>query len=1182
MTTDTSLDEMLAEVDRALHAVEPTAFFVPPRIIRRVIRHEHELPGLGLSVPHRKTYVISQRRLAILVDPDELGFDDISEFPEKAILLARPDEERLAGFTLEDLLARVWRLLFHARVHVELDRAVEAGRLTTAAIRERIDRIGQVEFDEMLAVCRQEMFLLEPSTPESAYIEAAAVYLELRYFSPHWLPDYFPALLGDFSRVDEVFAEDLDAERLFRATRPAGAPLPDVAARESDQRHEPAPLESGNGRPHIDSATERRQPPDAPSRPRTRPSRRVFARLMRKADRASTGGNQVKAAILRTRALRYADSQQVHEAMSGAAAELDRLTARLQEALEFSNEDARHWREALAGLLAGALEGFWTADKRLLYDLQKVCVDHEREISKVDLLKWLFSFGKKPIKRLLPNQREVLMSKHLRRATDHLSQARLSGEERERLSHLLHDAAAAAENQMRRRLRPLVRQALDEVALEPTNVPERVSRDKLVEELLDLVAHRGFINMGNLRDALSRNHLKLDDLSGPAELWKGDRLLRVNRRLGDLLDGVYHPAEFYLRGLQGLSSLAFGTRLGRFVTRYLAIPFGGAIVLIIGFKELAHHIVGDEHPISQMGFTSFRFQMAVLSLGLFLFGLIHVRPFRRLVFQTVKWTYRGVKGLVYDLPAWFLGHGWVRLLRRSRPYELFRRHLFQPLVLTGVFAFALPALGLYPWPSLYVTAVVFLLLAAAVNSRAGRDFEELTAERVHRAWHRIRVHVFVAMFDLVMNTFKRVLEAIERLLYAVDEWLRFKSGETIVTLAVKAVLGVFWAVIAYVVRFCVTLLIEPQVNPIKHFPVVTVAHKLILPLAITPSITQTPSPLASILLWVVPISIETANTICMAVVWCIPGVFGFLVWELKENWRLYAANRSRSLRSVLVGDHGETMTRLLRSGFHSGTLPKLFAKLRRAERKTRPGRHNPAITRLHEKLHHNVTAIRRFVERELLGYLAASRSCGELRPTVGQIHAASNSVRIELLPPQPEASDGAEASASEGQHGESTWLAFQEQSGWLVAGLSRPGWFGRLADDERQTSSVALAGFYRMATVDLIREQLEQEFGPAPPPYDITDRGLVVWPGDDYQVVVRYDLDQRPILRPRPPATARTHHLPPLDARQALFCEHEIAWRDWVAVWQAERDGQRLPALFDADVRLLPPALQRVEAAVAS
>ena len=46
----------------------------------------------------------------------------------------------------------------------------------------------------------------------------------------------------------------------------------------------------------------------------------------------------------------------------------------------------------------------------------------------------------------------------------------------------------------------------------------------------------------------------------------------------------------------------------------------------------------------------------------------------------------------------------------------------------------------------------------------------------------------------------------------------------------------------------------------------------------------------------------------------IPGIFGFLAWELKENWRLYAANRPPRLKPVVLGHHGETMRGLLRPG----------------------------------------------------------------------------------------------------------------------------------------------------------------------------------------------------------------------------------------------------------------------------
>src|SRR4029077_653263 len=66
--------------------------------------------------------------------------------------------------------------------------------------------------------------------------------------------------------------------------------------------------------------------------------------------------------------------------------------------------------------------------------------------------------------------------------------------------------------------------------------------------------------------------------------------------------------------------------------------------------------------------------------------------------------------------------------------------------------------------------------------------------------------------------------------------------------------------------------------------------------------------------------------------WLLPDAVAFLVWEMKENWSLYRANRGKTLRPVVVGAHGETMRGLFQPGFHSGTIPRLFSRLRQAER----------------------------------------------------------------------------------------------------------------------------------------------------------------------------------------------------------------------------------------------------------
>ena len=66
----------------------------------------------------------------------------------------------------------------------------------------------------------------------------------------------------------------------------------------------------------------------------------------------------------------------------------------------------------------------------------------------------------------------------------------------------------------------------------------------------------------------------------------GDRLLRADRQLAGVLDGVYRPAAVYLRWPQRLSSLAFGTWLGRSITQYVVLPFGGAYLALEGLRHL--------------------------------------------------------------------------------------------------------------------------------------------------------------------------------------------------------------------------------------------------------------------------------------------------------------------------------------------------------------------------------------------------------------------------------------------------------------------------------------------------------------------------------------------------------------------------------------------------------------------
>lgn len=68
-------------------------------------------------------------------------------------------------------------------------------------------------------------------------------------------------------------------------------------------------------------------------------------------------------------------------------------------------------------------------------------------------------------------------------------------------------------------------EVFDHVGLIPDNLPEQIARANVVEELLDRIVENGAVNLGNLRDAISKSDLKLPDLSGVGELVRGDGLL---------------------------------------------------------------------------------------------------------------------------------------------------------------------------------------------------------------------------------------------------------------------------------------------------------------------------------------------------------------------------------------------------------------------------------------------------------------------------------------------------------------------------------------------------------------------------------------------------------------------------------------------------------------------------------
>lgn len=1112
-----------AELEEAVAAVDPSAMLIPARIVRRVIKHVCGLPDSVLRVPHRKVFVLPRDEFFRIVDPVEVDVKSPAALPETLILLARPEPEQLSTITRPRVLMKYWRLLFHARVHQALERSIAEERLTAAVVQERIAKIGRIAFEEIRAVLKQEHLLLPPVDETSTYVEFMSVYLELKFFAPRLTADYFPSI-RDWPTIDRLAADDLDAAALFAATR-----LPGCAESHEQTIEDEEVLFERNADP---TATNPKKQSD-----------RLYCRLMNMADAARVRGNDVRSSVLRWWAAQRIGPKLARTAREQGRDDLRHLADRAVVVAAIPEIDRDAWSELLLEMLPAAARGIWTPEFRFLYDLQKACVDYEHGVSELDVIGWIKSFGKMPLKRARPNQREVLVSRHLRSAQNRLPTLRITSASRKRLKGMLADSVEQAEHRLRHEFRPRIERALDEVGLKPTNRAEAVARAKLVEDLLDRVVERGFVHMGDLRDVISSNNLKLRDIHDANELWSGDEALRADRALARELDGVYRPGEAYRRLPQWLSSAAFGTRYGRLLMRYAVIPFGGAYVILKFVQHMLETIAkwSDAEPAVHLTDAPI--------VGLFgCFVIMLYSP----AFRAGCWEVaRAVGRLFVDLagfPRRVMQMPFVRRIVDSRAYRLTRQFIFKPLVSTFVLGLILSTIRLrvLDWPA---WIALFLFGNLLVNSRVGRAADEWATDLAVRYWHQVRMRILATSYQAIVEFFHESLEALERVLYAVDEWLRFRTGESRAATIVKAVMGFFWYFVNYVVRFVVTLLVEPQINPIKHFPVVTVSHKIILPMA--PIFIE-------IFVDNLGFGVAQANAIVWSTIWLIPGVFGYLVWELKENWRLYDANRSPNLKPVVVGHHGESVVRLLRPAFHSGTIPKTFAKLRRADRKAFATAVWDGPRKYHKRLDDIRERVEHFVSREVVGLLDRSVYCRDLKLRTVKVRMGTNHLQISL--------------SGDGDFAEPLVVVLEEKSYWLTSRTTLPGWFDRLSPEQVRTLQTALLGWQKMCGVELIYEQIEECFAPDVPTYDLCEAGLLVWPTKDAEAPVLYDLRNNPegsqLVSPTVPCA-----MPTLDRQRLMFASAPIRWAQWVDLW--EREGRR--AAESTAVQLLaqpwsPPA----------
>jgi hypothetical protein len=1035
----------LDDLKEALLKTDPAAVLVSPHLLARVIREVHHLSAQMISVPHRKSLIIDRGTLFRHVEMDDLDLGPDRMLPATVILLSRPSIDPRNALEGEATLRTYWRRLFHANIHLHLQKRIEEGELGSEDIAARIAEIGLTEFEEIRTVLRQENYLFPDADDQAVYVEFTAVYFDLRYFLPDLAAVYFPAI-RNLEHIDHVLARDIDAAALFRRTRLEGAT--DVVPRPDADADEPS---------------------DA------------CVKMIRDGRAASRAGNAVRAAILRTRAARIAPAALTIKAQADAHEDMRLLTARLQSALKLTDAEGREWLDEMLALLDKASEGEWSVEARLLYDLQKACTEHERDVFALDLVEWALSFGKRPIKRPLPSQRIVRVLRNLRSAVGRLTSTRLSETARQHLGRLLHEALRQGEERLRARFRPVLSDVMHDVGLLAANAPEETAFQKTIEELLDRILAIGFFTYSDLRDAISRNNLKLPDLRDPRELVRGDPLLLLDRRLSNALDGVYRPSEVYLRILQKLTAPNFGTRFGRWFTRFVTLPFGGALVIL----EAIDLIFKETYKLWDIAYTPVFGPLSVLIdvikqpslrrdevtpfyenpqlyapillglLGIFLMLLTNSSTFRREVRAFIGKLGRGTCWIFFELPTRLVPWPMLRRLLKSWVFQIFYSVFFLPIVFCLALWRIFPGIfgdPMNPWRAVGI----FLIVELIFNSRPGHAAGDAVTRASLRIFDWFRSGLLPGLLRLIVRLFKQITDGVEYVLYTVDEWLRFRTGDNRFSMVVRAMLGLVWFPVSYITRLYLVVLIEPGINPLK-LPMSILAAKFVYPmLAILGLFTIQPlgSPLVDKLAPV--LSQPGAWLLVIGTFWLLPDAVTFLFWEFKENWKLYRANRPRTLGPVGVGPRGETILQLLKPGFHTGTLPKLYALWRYAGRQAYETGSWRAARACRDSLQEIENSFGRFIEREMLVLLHQHPLWCKRPLGVADVGMASNVVRLAV--------------------GHSSFqdrllsISFSERDGLLTASLDEPGWLPELSPEERGTFTRALEGMYNLAGVDRVAE----------------------------------------------------------------------------------------------------------------
>ncbi|MCS6863960.1 MAG: hypothetical protein NZS48_02655 [Gemmata sp.] len=1088
-------------LESLLQAVEPALRLVHERHLRQIVYY---LQDRGQPLPTNTELPFWFPR-SDLIAADVLPAHILHGPEERLLLVTNPDDRLIDDQPLAVQLQVYWRLLFRAGIMKVLDDKWAKGTLNETTCSEKMRRLGAAATREIRFVLESDHLIARNATNYDCYRMFAAIFFDLAYFLPAGVREYFPSL-PDWNTVRAILADDIDAEQIYRSVRPEGAsevtpPIqsPDVITISV----------GGYGQSAVTADTLARmqkQATDAAQR-----GNDVRAAILRMQVAMATTGFEREQFLN----LALADLQRLVQRLAQFYQWNSATTERWQQALRplLPLAASGNWPRAarclyeLQRIPADFSREVYTVDlPEYLRSFGRRPIRRKLPLARPVMVLMTLRKAYQQLLRSGLNESEQHRLAQLLHHEIHRQEAAIRQEFQPIVTATLSRCGLIPQNRVEAIARDkVVAELLDRVCergyLRIADLRDAIARNQL--KLPDLRGPWEFLR----GDALLRTDAELaETLDGVYR--RGECYLRWLQRFVSVFFGTPwgRILTLYLALPFGGSFLTLmfaeelrhiGLSIGEFVARSMGgrspqpvatpaplhtdtehapepantpqppedihfdeeelvfvwsedmgqpafDPVEGVFVWIDekAREQVVRHVqdfftsTARQDPESHHHHASLLVAWeTIVAFGFFLLLMIHVPAFRHGVYSCARTLWHIASKLFWQWPIAVWHSPPVKRIRQSRWVRFIDRHLSVPFLMSLLVLAIAFLVGVKLSVLLWFGWLVFVALVVFYNTPTGWEIQDRIAEAISDWWRVVRVNLIPGLIATFLDLFRSLANWIERQLYAVDEWMRFRGGDSQKAIWLKAILGLLWFPIAYLTRFVFYLLVEPQVNPVKHFPVVTVSHKVIWPMV--PQLAQ----------WT-GISPWTMGMIING----IPGIFGFIAWELKENWRLYAANRSASLPRVMVGSHGESMRGLLRPGFHSGTVPKLRRKIRQSLQSNQRAK----LVHLHHDLEHIAVGVERLAQRELLPLLLTSPTWGELPVAVESVHLGVQRAEIALKTDPP-------------TQGPFT-IAIENREGILDAEIASFGWVGQLSESQQQMLIFALRGFLDMAAVMRFQE----------------------------------------------------------------------------------------------------------------